>query len=42
MELFNIPPDIENVLIHTDVLKGVKFSAKNRNVMELLFQADPF
>jgi len=30
MELFNIPPDIENVLIHTDVLKGVKFSAKNR------------
>ncbi len=30
MELFNIPTDIENVLIHTDVLRGMRFSEKNR------------
>jgi aminoglycoside N3'-acetyltransferase len=30
MELFNIPSEIDNVLVHTDVLKGMKFTAKNR------------
>jgi aminoglycoside N3'-acetyltransferase len=31
MELFNIPHDIQNVLIHTDVLRGIKFPMKNRS-----------
>ena len=30
MELFDIPKDIQNVLIHTDVLRGINFPMKNR------------
>ena len=31
MELFDIPNDIQNVLIHTDVLRGIKFPMKSRS-----------
>lgn len=31
MELFKIPDDIQNVLIHTDVLKGMKFPIKDKS-----------
>ncbi len=31
MELFDIPNDIQNVLIHTDVLRGIKFPMKSKS-----------
>ena len=31
MELFKIPKEIQNVIIHTDVLRGIKFPVKNKD-----------
>ena len=31
MELFKLPNDIKNVLVHTDVLRGLKFPIKNKD-----------
>lgn len=32
MELFKIPDDIQNVIVHTDVLRGMKFPIKNKDL----------
>ena len=31
MELFKLPNDIKNILVHTDVLRGLKFPIKNKD-----------
>tara|TARA_Y100001970_G_scaffold247014_1_gene315421 strand:+ start:299 stop:1099 length:801 start_codon:yes stop_codon:yes gene_type:complete len=31
MELFELPNDIKNILVHTDVLRGMKFPLKNKD-----------